>query len=126
MRGAGGGPRQLLPGTEAAGRACATANAGASAPCRGAPGGARPPARTSLRRPVAGGDLCHAARREPLSVLGAHAVPGAGRIAGSAGAPRSSASSALRRAAVVGDTAERAVELGHHEAAGPDQVDLLL
>ena len=83
-------------------------------------------ARAALRGPGAGGGLRHAARRGPLPVLGAHDVPHPGRERRGARAARPAPPPALRRARAAGHAAERAVELGHHQAAGPGEVDLLL
>ena len=63
--------------------------------------------------------------RGPTSVA-AHDVSRPRRRARSQGAARSGAAPALRRARVTGHASERSLELGHHEALGSVEVDVLL
>ena len=117
LRGARGCRGRPTTAAGTAPRAAAAAGATAGAPGGRAAGGARRPARAALRGPGAGRGLRDAARRGPLPVLEAHAVPRAGRQRRGARAARPAAASALRRARAAGHAAERAVELGHHQAA---------
>ena len=74
-------------------------------------------ARAALRGPGARRGLRHAARRGPLSLLGAHDVSHPGRARRGARAARSAPASRLRRPGAAGPPAQRALELGHHQAA---------
>ena len=66
-----------------------------------------------------GGGLRDLARRGPLPLLRAHDVPHPGGASGGARAARSAPASRLRRPGAAGPPAQRALELGHHQAARP-------
>ena len=79
----------------------------------------------AVRRHLAGGGVRDAAGRGHLPVLDADDVPAAGRPARRcAGAARPAHPPCLRQARAAGRAAERAVELGHHQAQGPGEVDV--
>ena len=67
-----------------------------------------------------------AARRGPLPLLGAHDVPRPRRERRGPRAARSAAAPGVQEARAAGHGAEPGVELGHHEAARPGEVDVLL
>src|SRR5947207_8308530 len=67
-----------------------------------------------------------AARRRAVRLFRTHDVSPLGRARGGAGAARSAPPCRLRRPGAVGPPPQRAVELGHHQAARPGEVDLLL
>ena len=83
----------------------------------GARRGARAVARAALRGSGPGRGLRHAARRGHVSLLRAHDVSPPGRARRGAGAARSAPASRLCRPGAAGPPAQRAVELGHHQAA---------
>ena len=87
---------------------------------------ARDARQRAVSRSGAGPGPCDAARRRHLPVLAAHDVPPVGRRRRGQGAARSGPAPALRRAGTAGHAAQRSLELGHHQAARPGQVDLLL
>src|SRR6266571_3920751 len=126
VRGARGCDGQLLPPRETQ-----AGHAAAPDPCAGARteragGRARGPPRAPLRGPGAHAGLRAPARRGALPLLAAHDVPSPGRVPGGARAAGSAPPPALRRAAALGHAAQRGLELGHHEAPGPREVDVLL
>src|SRR5438445_7556656 len=80
----------------------------------------------ALRGSRPGGGLCHAARRWAVRLFRTHDVSPLGRARGGAGAARSAPPSRLCRPGAAGPPPQRAVELGHHQAARPGEVDVLL
>src|SRR5256886_1855674 len=126
VRGARPAARHVLPPAPArTGRDAATAFA-TGARGSGARNGPRAVAHATLRGSRAGGGLRHPARRGHVSLFRAHDVSPPGRARRGAGATRSAPASRLCRPGVAGPPAQRAVELGYHEAARAGEVDLLL
>ena len=80
----------------------------------------------ALRRPCAGGGRGDAARRRPLPVLGADDVSDPGRRSAGPRAAQSARASPVHQARAGGHGAEPDLVLGHHQAVGADQVDVLL
>ena len=93
---------------------------------RGARHRARALARGALSRPFPGRGLRHAAGRRRLLLLDPHPIPPPGGGRGEPRTPRPTHPSSLPKTAVAGHRSQSALELGHHQAAGPRQVDLLL
>src|SRR5207244_5433096 len=69
---------------------------------------------------------CHSATRSLPSFPPTTLFRSLGRARGGAGAARSAPPSRLCRPGAAGPPPQRAVELGHHQAARPGEVDLLL
>ena len=93
----------------------------------GARGGLGPAARGAVRRSAAGAGLGPGARCRPgAAVFDPHDVPGAGGQRGGPRAPRPAPAPGLPQARAARDRPQPGLELGHHQAPGPGQVDLLL
>src|SRR5918996_1501202 len=125
LPGAPPGAGELLPGPAAPPARAATAR-GSGPGAGGAAGRPRGAACGAVRGSGASGGLRHPARRGAVPLFGAHDVPAPGGSPRGPGAPRRPAAPGVRGARAVGDAAERAVELGYHQAVGAHDVDLLL
>src|SRR6266478_551397 len=126
VRGARPAARHVLPPAPArTGRAAAAAFAAGARGGR-ARRGPRAVAHATLRGSRAGGDLRHPARRGHVSLFRTDDVSPPGRARRGAGAARSAPASRLCRPGAAGPPAQRALELGHHQAARAGEVDLLL
>src|SRR6266566_3342466 len=126
LRSPGAAPRDVLSSASARARR-ADAAAIASGPRRGGTRGrARAVAHAALRGPGTRRGLRHAARRGPVSVFRADDVSRPGRARRGAGAARAAPASPLCRPGAARPPAQRALELGHHQAPRAGQVDLFL
>ena len=86
----------------------------------------RPAARAAVCRPCPGRDLRHAARPGHLPLLDPYHVPHPPRTCRSARTPAATAACGLSKARAAGARAQPGVVLGHHQADGPEKMDLLL
>src|ERR1019366_9081778 len=130
LRGSERVARQRLPPTRpsgpAVGRALSQTEPTACADHRGTTNYARPSARAALCRSGARRSLRQPARRGRLPLLDPHHVPHPGRKPRSPRSPRSPAPSDLQKAGAAGASTQRGLVVGHHEADGAGQMDLLL
>ncbi len=83
-------------------------------------------ARRAISGPLSRRRSGHPAGRRPVPLLDPHHVPHPRRGGRVPRAPRSARSSGLPKTRVAGHRPQPTVELGHHQAAGSGQVDLLL
>src|SRR5450756_1912267 len=130
LRGSERVARQRLPSARpsgpAVGRALSQTEPTACADHRGTTNYARPSARAALCRSGTRRSLRQPARRGRLPLLDPHHVPHPGRKPRSPRSPRSPAPSDLQKAGAAGASTQRGLVVGHHEADGAGQIDLLL
>src|ERR1035437_9088372 len=130
LRGSERVARQRLPSAHSAGPAVGHAlfqtEPTACADRRGTTYRARPSARAALCRSGTRRSIRQPARRGRLPLLDPHHVPHPGRKPRSPRSPRSPAPSGLQKAGAAGASTQRGLVVGHHEADGAGQMDVLL
>ena len=127
-RSSGRAPGDALSAASAeAAQACghATAQAAAGAERAGAATGSRRAPQRAVCRQGSGRGLCGTLGSGPVSLLDPHDVPHPGRPEGSPRATRPTATPDLPQAATGGHRSQSGLVLGHHQAVGAGEMDLL-